>query len=274
MFLRNINQKTLIWKAAAAACVAVIISSCHARKGDEGQQVPLTYPRTEFYQYADSALLSDRFPESDIYWQDVRVSIDIELPKGKEWSDARDAITSDSVFGGWIDGPWLADTASLGNGARKFMAVYFEDIAADNDFSSYDRKDFHTFSYKLSDWGRFMEPYGDYLCYKRLSKLIMGHTSCVDIERYYCFDMMGGKPVGMSVLTDRQAEKVTLLLRQKLAGHPLSPSDEKKDVELSDNFYISSEGVTFVYYPWQLTTVGDSCLHITIPWEEFPDYQR
>ena len=234
----------------------------------------MPYPTTEFYRYADSAILTDRFPESDIYWRDVKVIIDMELPTGKEWEAARNAIATDPVFGEWLSGSWLTDMTALEESAHGFIERYFDDIAAENDFSSYDRKDFNTFSYFLKDYGRFMEPYGNYLCYKRSSILQMGHTDCVDIERYYCFDMMSGKLAEGFIPSGKNRTKAAGLIRRKLKENPSILSGNMESIEPSDNCYVSEKGVTFVYEPWQFSAAGDSSIHVTLSWEELSPYQR
>lgn len=221
--------------------VCVVLSACLGCMGD---------PDTEKYSYDDTALLCERFPEADSMYF-ASVNVDMELPVGRKWQNVRNE---------------LVDIDSLDCYARHYVEEYFESVESLNS----DEGDFYGWISEYQDSGMFMPPYKHFICYRRYNYEYTGGAHGLYSETYWCFDRRDCHQMSRTDFIGAEYDRdlSVMLLEAALRDKTISLFDEETPIEPSDNFYVTENGITFVYPLYEIAPYSSGIVHITLPWSK------
>lgn len=124
-------------------------------------------------------------------------------------------------------------------------------------------------SWTLTEKGVFGEYYGNKRSYIFTSKIENGGSRDVVSKTGVVFDTKTG-----AILTERELllPGYEVTLPGLIAKHRF---DTKKDIKYfpdaiwtSNNFYVSTKGITFIYNPYDVAPATEGIIEITVPWQD------
>lgn len=227
--------------------------------------------KTELYTHNEDypATIPDGFKEiiSDNS-KDCILSLEysVELPADPEWVEAREIIT-EMVAG---EAPGHGNEA-IDNDIQMWKENfdennedYFQSIAEGEDIG------FNQLTYKIIVKGNFLEKYDRYRSYLLYHYDYLGGDHGLENKTFVVFDDETGKALDISDFFAKQDKgrlyKAISLKLLELDGIDAEILDENSII--TGNFYVSGEGVTFVYQPYELSYSSGEFIEATLSWDE------
>lgn len=212
--------------------------------------------QTSFAQLkTDTVKESGTYRYSDSSKYNYKFSISLEYAVSGITKTAVNKINqgiSDSVFGIQYDG----DIKGMVEAYRDLCVRDFKEENVESDWA-------------LTEKGSFGETYGNKRSYIFTSTIECGNPNPVVSKTAVVFDTRTG-----ALLTEREIllPGYEITLPGLIAKHKF---DTRKDINYfpdaiwtSNNFYVTSKGITFVYNPFDVAPSSEGIIEITVPWQE------
>lgn len=133
----------------------------------------------------------------------------------------------------------------------------------------------------MLDWsetaeGSFLPEYDGMVSYIKYIYGYSGGAHGMDAKTCRTFDLSTGAEVPEKDIFKRGYEKrLTEALRENL---PKSVEDKdmlfETEITPSDDFYITAEGITYIYQRYEVGPYALGIIEVTVPWEEIQDITR
>ena len=133
----------------------------------------------------------------------------------------------------------------------------------------------------MMDWsesidGSFLDPYKGMISYLKYAYGYSGGAHGMDVLTCRTFDLKTGEQIFEEDLFKRGYEdRLTEALRTNL----LSRYEDQDmffetDITPSDEFYLTSEGITYIYQRYEIGPYAIGIIEVTVPWKEIQDIIR
>lgn len=124
--------------------------------------------------------------------------------------------------------------------------------------------------------GNFLEPYDGMASYLKYSYGYSGGAHGMDALTCRTFDLKTGREIfEEDLFKPGYEDRLTEVLRTNLLS---SIEDQnmlfETDITPSDNFYLTSEGITYIYQRYEIGPYAIGIIKVTIPWKEIQDIIR
>ena len=227
-------------------CCVVMLLACAVLSACSGR---MGIPAIGRYSYVDTALLCERFPEADSMYY-ASVNVDIELPVGRKWQNFRNE---------------LVDIDSLDRYAHHYVEKYFEGAEY---FLNEGDSALYCWILEHQDSGMFMPPYKHFICYRRFTSEYGGGAHGLEWEKYWCFDRRNCHQMSRTdfIGAEYDGDLSVMLLEAALSDKTIHLFGGGTPIEPSDNFYVTENGITYVYPLYEIAPYSSGIVHITLPW--------
>jgi hypothetical protein len=124
--------------------------------------------------------------------------------------------------------------------------------------------------------GNFLEPYDGMASYLKYSYGYSGGAHGMDALTCRTFDLKTGREIFEEDLfkpgyEDRLTESLRANLLSCIEDHDMLFETE---ITPSDNFYLTSEGITYIYQRYEIGPYAIGIIKVTVPWKEIQDIIR
>lgn len=197
----------------------------------------------------------------------LTVSVDLELPVGSDWQDARDRILSRII-------PEKSSQAKDTLAIQAKMNMLRNDYVAEfRDFVMSFPEDYRTFEYYYSYEGMFVDPYKECLTYKIICDTYTGGAHGMTTESYLTFDSKNGRQLFLEDmvpgLSSEEIRGAALSRLRDMEGFDESFILYDPSVVYTENVYYTNDGVTFVYQPYEVACYAVGIVEVLVPWHDF-----
>ena len=134
------------------------------------------------------------------------------------------------------------------------------------------------FSWVETSDGEFLPPYMNMQSYILSTYDYTGGAHGIDAEKGMTFDLSKGKQLKEDDLFVREYKPE---LSRILSANMKKSLDEEiygmlfiMEIEPNGNFYVSDEGVTYIYNRYEIGPYVSGIVRVTVPWEELKDILR
>ena len=124
--------------------------------------------------------------------------------------------------------------------------------------------------------GSFLEPYDGMVSYLKYAYGYSGGAHGMDALTCRTFDLKTGEQIDEEELFKKGYEdRLTEVLRTNLLSS-IEYQDMlfETDITPSDNFYLTSEGITYIYQRYEIGPYALGIIKVTVPWKEIQDIIR
>lgn len=124
--------------------------------------------------------------------------------------------------------------------------------------------------------GNFLEPYDGMASYLKYSYGYSGGAHGMDALTCRTFDLKTGREIfEEDLFKPGYEDRLTESLRTNLLS---SIEDQnmlfETEITPSDNFYLTSEGITYIYQRYEIGPYAIGIIKVTVPWKEIQDIIR
>ena len=124
--------------------------------------------------------------------------------------------------------------------------------------------------------GSFLPIYGDYVSYVKYIFGYSGGAHGMDAKSAVTFDLKSGKVISENDLFVYGYEKrLTEILRERLLNCGIDRDMLfEPDIFPSENFYLTSEGITYIYQRYEIGPYAIGIVEVAVPWTEIQNILR
>jgi hypothetical protein len=124
--------------------------------------------------------------------------------------------------------------------------------------------------------GNFLEPYDGMASYLKYSYGYSGGAHGMDALTCRTFDLKTGREIfEEDLFKPGYEDRLTESLRANLLSSVEDPDMLfETDITPSDNFYLTSEGITYIYQRYEIGPYAIGIIKVTVPWKEIQDIIR
>lgn len=200
------------------------------------------------------------------------MSMDIEWPKKAADADVLEKMQkgiSGLLFGSGLATTDLAFAMDAYNSTS--VNFYMENNSPDEEF--HEEYPEYIMNWLETKEGRFLEPYNDMISYQGYVFGYSGGAHGMDAISCMTFDMETGDVISNDDLfVEGYEDRLTSSLRANL----LCTVDDvemlfEKDILPHDNFYLTAQGITYIYQRYEIGPYVLGIIEVTIPWKEIKD---
>ncbi len=225
--------------------------------------------KTKNYEFSEISPLQEGAPF------DFTMEMNIEWPEGGASSTALKEMQkgiTDLLFGNELETIDIEYAMKAYNSRsvdfyRQDNLEYLEDIEEEWSF--------------MMDWsesinGSFLDPYKGMVSYLKYAYGYSGGAHGMDVLTCRTFDLKTGEQIFEEDLFKRGYEdRLTEALRANLLS---SYEDHdmffETDITPSDEFYLTSEGITYIYQRYEIGPYAIGIIDVLVPWKEIQDIIR
>ena len=92
-------------------------------------------------------------------------------------------------------------------------------------------------------------------------------------KRYTCVDLETGKKIACNdVFTKGSEEALTVIIKRIIAEKPQNFEYFDTEIKPCDNFYFVSDGIIFVYNPYEIAPYFAGVIEIYVPFHEIAPF--
>ena len=199
------------------------------------------------------------------------ISIDIEWPKTAENEEVLENLQKG--ISGFLFGSRLATTDiefAMKAYASKSAELYLEENSMEDELDD-------EFGY-VTSWseyceGKFLEPYKEFISYQDYTYGYSGGAHGMDALNCITFNIKTGEKIEAEELfRENYEDRLVASLRANLlcCVEDIDMLFEK-DIYPSEEFYITPQGITYIYQRYEIAPYALGIIEVTIPWKEIKD---
>ena len=124
--------------------------------------------------------------------------------------------------------------------------------------------------------GSFLDPYKGMVSYLKYAYGYSGGAHGMDALTCRTFDLKTGREIfDEDLFKPGYEDRLTETLRANLLSSVEDPDMLfETDITPSDNFYLTSEGITYIYQRYEIGPYAIGIIKVTVPWKEIQDIIR
>lgn len=262
-FFRNMKR---IYTFAAVAAATLMLAGCQ----------PQQELKTTIIEDSESFALDSR--SKDSLWVDISIEFPVSGPKAEPLEKMQENIVA-AVFG---EGHRSADPkeaisefkAEISGQYRKDnidILEYFSQMQGSEGDGNEDTAP--VLSWESVIKGNFLPAYGSLCSYIIYEYNYSGGAHGLDNETAVTFDMTTGEAVSadeifISGYEKEMAKALTAHLKEAFENEDDYESLFVREIAPNDNFYVTNQGVTYIYGRYEIGPYYIGLTHVTVPWTE------
>ena len=130
-----------------------------------------------------------------------------------------------------------------------------------------------TYSYELISETDSISIQRGIFCFMTNFYLFEGGAHGISGKRYDCVDLETGKKVAFNdVFAKDSEEALTAIIKRIIAEKPQDYEFFDTEIKPSDNFYFDSDGIIFVYNPYEIAPYSANVIEIYVPFNEIAPF--
>lgn len=134
------------------------------------------------------------------------------------------------------------------------------------------------FSWNELKEGRFLKPYMNMQSYVLYTYGYSGGAHGIDNEEGFTFDLSDGKRIHEADLFVKDYKKKLSEILSERLRNSLSKEDYEmlfiQEIDSNDNFYVDTEGVTYIYGRYEIGPYVSGIIRVSVPWSDLKDILR